>query len=242
MATTLISDAPDQLGAIPWRCKQLRRSGLPAMSRKMMHILQYLRQAKHENFPFADLPAEVHGRTINTLVERDWILASKGLDGVRYSITGRGLKALKVYEAPTRRFDGICCRCNERPRYQAKNGKLQPYCLPCNRRIGRRQHALRGRRLREETPCSRCKTRPRHRPASGRLIAYCIECKREQRKEEKQRAKKRLLKRLRAGEFVPCIRCKEQPRHYAANSVYDYCEACYRAMQRDYRQKRKGQQ
>lgn len=219
---------------IHWKGRQAKRVGLPSMSRVQMQILRFLRDSEDAGFPFADLPG-IHGRTINTLVRHDWIFPSKGIDGsVCYKITGRGRKAMEAYETKPYRLDGICRRCNKRPRKVSANGNLQGYCAECKREMERSRYRREGYGLRSDVPCSRCKTRPRHRRASGAVITYCIECSREVRKEGKQRAKVRLLEKLRAGEFVPCIRCGEAPRYHTPNSVYDYCHKCYREMQNSY--------
>jgi hypothetical protein len=219
-----------------WTSEQLKRKGLPTMSQIMMEVLYNLREASQAGYPFIALEG-VHSRTINTLLERDWMLESKGLDGVRYRITGRGLHALAVYEQPSRRFDGICPRCDIRPRTTYGTGTPCPYCDECKREIGRKQYALRGNRLNPDGLCAQCQTNKRHTYPSGKTIPYCMVCRKARRKHERELRQKNLLTRIEQGEFLPCYRCREQPRHHTGKTVHDYCYDCYREYQNEYLRK-----
>jgi hypothetical protein len=214
-----------------------KRANLPGASERMLVVLRCLEQSKEQEFPFVFLEG-VGKKTIRALIERDWIFESPGLDGVRYKITLNGSKALAAYSTSPYRSDGICPRCGLRPRHMAANGTLQPYCIECKRQQGNRAYALKGNRLKPDGLCASCKEKPRHVYPSGYVIPYCKECRREMRKAEKRRRQARLLARIRAGEFVPCLRCKKACRHIAGSTVYDYCYDCYRHQQNSCAKKR----
>ena len=78
-----------------WKVRS--RRGLPSMTQHMMAVLKTLRDAKQADWPFIALPG-VCKPTLKALIARDWIFESPGLDGLRYTITERGEKAIKVYE------------------------------------------------------------------------------------------------------------------------------------------------
>lgn len=220
-----------------WKAR--RRGGLPSMTKRMMLILQYLRDAQAAGFRFAELK-HVRKRTINSLFERDWIFISPGLDGVRYAITGRGLKALKVYERPTRHFDGICPRCHERPRKVSADGVLYPYCDTCNKRANNRQYALKGHQYKPDGVCARCKKNPRMIYESGFVIAYCESCRREMRKEERERKHARRLELARQGKPPSCmVKGCDHPIYYTEKTTYDYCHKHYREQQNNWNRRQK---
>lgn len=80
----------------PWHSSR-RIQPWPHMTFRMFQVLHHLRDAQNADSPFVALSG-VHKNTIRALVESDMVFESPGLDGDRYKITGRGLKALKVYE------------------------------------------------------------------------------------------------------------------------------------------------
>lgn len=203
------------------------------MSQVMMTVLYRLREAEQSQYPFASIEADP--RTLRTLVQRDWIIASDGLDGIRYRITGRGLHALTVYEQPSpKRDDGLCPDCGLQPRMTYSTGRQIGYCQDCNRTRQNRGYAEKGNQLDPNGLCARCKKHQRHTYPSGHTVPYCIKCRKELRKKERTQKHKALLKRIQQGEFLPCYRCKEQPRYHTQNTVYDYCSACYRAYHNEY--------
>lgn len=222
------------LQKIPWGQRALK--DYPLITRHMMAVLMHLRDMEESDTPWVDLDG-LRGTTITALIQRDWIVQSKGLDGIRYRITYRGLKEMKIYELPVKeyRYDGICPECGQRPR-----GKWG-YCQQCSREQGRREYALFGRRRSDDAICPQCRERPLHRCSTGRIKAYCTECLRVKRREYKRRKYDRLLARIKAGEHLPCPKCGE-PRHYTKNVVYDLCTGCYYEYQRQYRQRRAKQQ
>lgn len=109
----------------------LRRGGRASASGRMIAALQMLRAAKAAGYPFAALDT-VHALTIKALVRRDWIFRSKGPDGVKYTITGRGKMALAAFLRPVRYFDGLCPCCRTTPRHQSARRRYD-YCLACYR-------------------------------------------------------------------------------------------------------------
>jgi hypothetical protein len=220
--------------------KQRHRQGLPVMSQKQMKILQDLRAAKRNDSPFQYLD-DVHPKTLRSLTRNDWVFESKGddKDRTRYRITLRGEQALAVYEKPPRyRTDGICPQCNERPRRVDESGEVQPYCLECSRELGRKAYAKKGHRKKPNQLCPSCRERTRYQYPSGHIIAYCKPCRDAKRKEEKRRKNERLLERIKQGELILCVRCKERPRYHGKKVVYDYCRECYRYQQNLYSKKK----
>lgn len=214
------------------------RRGLPMITPPMLAVLQQLRDARDADMPFIDLPG-VHGNTLRSLINRDWIFASPGLDGVRYKLTSRGEKALKVYEPLERRYDGICPDCGKNPKHVTRGGHHEGYCLDCLRASAKRARALKLKVKNGDVPCSRCKKRPRHRHKNGTFNTYCDHCKNVMSRRWKRKAFRKKLERARRGELI-CIRCKTAPRHYTENTVYDYCAACFRAYMIAYNDKRRS--
>jgi hypothetical protein len=214
-----------------------QRGGIPSITSTMMGVLRHLRQAKRDEYAYQTL-SDVHGRTINALLERDWIAESPGYDGTRYYLTGRGEKALKVYERPTRHFDGLCSQCEERPRGHWSNGNLKPYCDECQRTLNNRRYHDMGNRYREGQTCPRCGERERHTYPSGFTIGYCLECRTAMRKEERERKHARRIEMARRGEPMMCIACEKAPIYITGKTTYDYCHACYQKQQRKYRNRK----
>lgn len=152
-----------------------RRGNLPPVTQTGIDVLLRLREAKQDGWPFIHLP-DVHWHTTNALERKGWIFSSDGLDGTRYKITDAGLKALKVYERPARKFDGLCPTCRLRPRYQRKNGRLDPYCAECSNESNRRRYHLGRTRLKPDGVCARCKVSQRHTSRTGRTYSHCKTC------------------------------------------------------------------
>ncbi len=218
--------------------KTRRRHGM-VMTRIEMGVLQYLREAKAHDpeCPIADLPG-VDPRVIRSLMTKGWIFVSPGLDGTKYYISVHGERALRIFEKPTPRFDGICPRCNERPVHISKNGRNTRYCLECQRKQNKRKYELKLPRFQSKI-CPRCGERPRHQLKSGRYQTYCAECIHEGRKEERRRRRERELERIQNGEVLLCRRCKNAPRRLAGKYLSDYCDDCYRAYMAEYNDKRR---
>jgi hypothetical protein len=221
--------------------KQSLRRGLPHMTRRMMVVLIRLRIADENDEPFEAL-ADVHFRTLRSLLERDWIVDDPGLDGIRYKITSRGLKALKVYEPQVKRTDGLCPRCCERPRRMRKTGIAAPYCAECGNQMSRRKYRLGLYRLKAEGLCSRCHKRPRFVTTTGRAYSQCRHCKNLRRRREHRRERQQLLKRILAGEHVPCRKqgC-DQPVHVFGKTVNDYCHQHWKDYTNAYNDRRRSQ-
>lgn len=226
--------------------KQRQRAGMPSITRKMYNVLAFLKQAKDADYPFVPLPPGIDARTIRALCElsRGWVFASPGLDGVRYTITGAGEKALKVYTPTVKRGDGICPRCGERPRRVRKQGANigtpAPYCAACENRMARRKYRLGVDRLLPDRLCSRCRKRPRYVASTGRVYTYCRHCKNVLHRRRHRRERKFLLKRALAGEHIPCRRenCDE-PRYVSGKTVQDYCYRHFREYMTAYNDRRR---
>lgn len=217
--------------------KQRRRHGMN-MSRRMLLLLQQMRQAKQDDWPWVILEG-VHKRTINSLLKFGWVAASVGLDGTRYSITVAGLKALSIFEQPPRRFDGICPACGIRPKQTKPNGRIYGYCVECEREHKRKQYHLGRYRMNPDALCCQCHERPRHRTANGKVSAYCTQCRHARRAQERQRMHELNLERIRRGEVLLCRRCKERPRRYTDKYVHDYCRECQREYMNEYNHRRR---
>lgn len=214
---------------------QRGRRGLPQMTSYMMPVLQFLRDAKREGWTFVALD-KVHGKTLNTLLERDWVFESVGIDGsVKHSITERGLQALKVYEPKLRRDDGMCPECEGQPVHRYKSGRKAGYCKDCLSKRAKDNYVRRVGQARPDRLCSRCRKFPRYVRPSGRCIPYCLHCKNVLGRRQKRRMHKRNIKRIQNGELLPCLRegCNEQ-RYHSQNTVYDWCHKHYREYMNDY--------
>lgn len=215
--------------------KAKQRTGHATMTGQMLDILRYLSACKAQGFQFAELCYPfAHGTTIKGLVERDWIFASVGLDGVRYCITGRGEDALHAYKEAINRRDGICPKCGERPRHVRRSGKVDAFCLECLHDLSRRRReVLKNHMGNLERPCSRCHKRPRHRYAGGEYSTYCRHCERVNRRCNQRKQRRRTLKAVQAGGPVPlCKKCKAAPCRVYPNSISNYCLACKSMVQR----------
>lgn len=208
------------------------------MSELQMAVLRQLREAKWNGSPFIEI-SSIHHRTLRSLIEHDWVFESPGQDGVRYTITGRGEDALKVYEAPVkRRYDGICPNCGKRPKHINKNGKQIGYCKECDALHKRRQAALGRAQGDIHRTCSRCRKRPRKQFPGGKYSTYCDHCTRVTKRQWKRKYRKVLMARARRGELMCCI-CKVKPVVYTENSVYDYCREHLRAYMNSYNDRRR---
>jgi hypothetical protein len=200
-----------------------------------MQILQFLEQSKQADYEFVELP-KVHPKTLRVMAERDWIFASTGIDGsTRYKITYRGVQALHIFEQHPRRFDNLCPSCCERPKHVYGTGRKAGYCRECLRDLAIRRYKRAGYGIRADRMCSRCRKFPVYVRPSGKVITYCLHCKNVMNRREKKRAHKRNLRRIAAGELIPCIRpgCNE-PRYHSQKTVYDYCYAHYREYMNEY--------
>ena len=220
----------------------LKRYNLPSTTGRMLDVLGVLRDALQADSPYIALP-DTDSRTIKALFEREWIAEVSVLSVPHFGITGRGLKALKVYESPTtKRSDGLCPRCCERPRAIRKTGVPQPYCKQCESQNSKRQYKLGLYRMRPQGMCARCQKRPRFVASTGKTYSYCRHCKNLNRRREHRRERKQLLARLINGEHVACIKdgC-DKPRYVSGKSVQDYCYQHYREYQNKYSRERPAQ-
>jgi hypothetical protein len=155
--------------------RRLRRHGYAPMTPVMMQALIQLSAQDDVGYVWLDL-ADVHGNSKNAMRKRDWIVMSNGIDGTKYHITTRGVKALKHYQKTLRRKDGICPDCGINPVAYSADGKKQKYCRECYRKIGRRKNKRNMRRYGQL--CPTCKERERYVMPCGKVSAHCQECRR----------------------------------------------------------------
>jgi hypothetical protein len=217
--------------------KYLKRGDFPVTTITMVNVLKRLRMTKEAGHAFAELNG-VRKDTIEALIVRDWIVqVNKAFGEMAYTITGRGLKALIVYEKPSaKRTDGICCRCSERPTGMYGTGRKKPYCDECMVLVQKRQRDLKGQQANIRT-CPQCKKWAVKVCSTGRIKPYCDRCLRKRRKQEKRRKRRRLLYQYLAGCHLPCPKCGEQ-RYCSGNTVQDYCYQHYREYQNEYLRRR----
>lgn len=227
---------------IDW--KQRKLAGYPLITCTMFAVLQRLLDAKQAGNPWLAL-GDVHGATLNALQRKDWVVHSRGLDGVRYKITGRGEKVHRVYSYPIndrRHFDGLCPNCRQRPKHTYSTGRKAGYCQECDREITRKQNRRSRQHNGKDRLCPTCKRHPRYVTKSGYVRSYCRQCRHERDRKERKRAQERLWARLESGEVLLCYGCHEQPRHITANTIQDYCRDCQLEKQRtSHRRRRKKQ-
>lgn len=201
------------------------RRGEPVMSSLMLDVLLRLQAALRDDTPFIHLE-NVHKRTLNALLCRDYIFASPGLDGVRYKLTGRGEKAIQIYNAPPlRRSDGLCPTCGIHPIHHYSTGASAGYCKEC----ASAYKNLQQKRLRKQQRgriCPDCRERECYVTSTGSLRAWCKPCMDKRRKIEREKRRRIALERVQSGEVLLCYCCKAKPRQVTANTVQDYCFDC----------------
>lgn len=206
------------------------RDGLPPMSPKQKRVLGYLRDCKAQEWPFVPLDAD--RRILAYLKEQYWIFESYGPDGVRYTITTSGEKALAIYEHPRRRSDGICPNCGERPVHFTRNGNRTGYCLECDRERSKGHKKLRI----VNNICSHCHERPHYQFPGGSYASYCQECNRELKRLGRQKRRVEQARLAKAGAPVPlCSCCHERPRAVHPRGISDFCRECEGEYHRKYR-------
>ncbi len=220
---------------------QRKIEGYARMTSIMFEAMSRLGDGANDGNLFDPLDG-VHGRTIRALMARDWIVESEGVDGdILYKMTGRGEMALKMYNTPleSRRYDGLCPICGQRPKAYTRNGNCYGYCQECDREKRKRQRRLFGNQKDPNSICPRCGERKVHVPASGNVRSLCQPCRRKDQKVARKRQTRRKLERIAQGEVLLCIRCKAAPRYHTANTVFDYCHSCLRAYMNDYNYRRR---
>lgn len=219
-----------------------RRANLDSCTDMMLEVMRRLVAAKKSGNPYIYLD-DVHGRTLRSLMKRDWLvrsIAPGGIDRTRYAITSRGVKAFKVYSIPSseydeRRFDNICCRCGKNERGTFSTGTLKPYCDDCLKATNNRKYKLFGYQKKPGL-CSACGKRPKHVMASGEVRSYCLECRREKSKSYRKKKYRREYELAKSGQTLLCYRCHKRPRWLTGHTLQDYCYECAQ----EYKQARKS--
>lgn len=219
--------------------KGKKRGNQPRITGPMQVVMDCLKASRDAGYPFAALPLVTDHRTITALIARDWIVESRGLDGLRYKITGRGLAALGHYESIMNRRDGICPRCGVRKRGVTKNGRRIAYCDECERERCRQKHHRLGRSINPERGCSKC-GKPLHRYTTGSYSTYCTECEAERSRLKAHRDRETGRQIAHGNGDVPlCTRCKQKPVKLFANSISSYCAECLPLIMRKAKLRRK---
>lgn len=210
--------------------KGVTRDGMPSMTGPMSIVMGILYAAHQADEPFAALPADTDYRTIRALtIERDWIVEVATPSGVCYTLTKRGIDAIKHHDGVICRRDGICPRCQERERHVSKNGRRIAYCLECERARCVDKAARGIAKVKPGRLCSRCKKRSVHQYSGGGYSSYCAHCERVRGRRKTRRERDRILKAVQRGEPAPlCKDCKTQPRQVFTASVSDRCRECNR--------------
>lgn len=225
------------------RLRKGKSRGKENVTYPMECVLRRLRAALEQDHPFLLLDPKVETdfdeRTLNTLEDRDWIVAGDKHQPY-YRITKRGLNILAKCDVPVLRRDGICIRCGERPRHVNGSGKTESYCYECERaRCNEKEARL--RRIPPKKPCRHCKAAPRHQyQPSGTWSDFCADCDRMLRGRRKHRSQSEYREQIRQGlRPVPvCASCKAKPVVLCENSVAHYCADCRPVMTRRWKVKR----
>lgn len=181
---------------------------------------------------------QVESRTLKAALDKDWIFASDGPDGIAYKLTSRGEEVHLCYQGVRNRRDHICPRCGERERHIRSGGKREGYCLECARAVGRAKAARRRNTPRPPRPCPKCGQADVHVYGSGRSANYCFTCEAERIRENTRKRRAAELERARRGEVAPCAHCGERPRVVTENSVNHYCAECRTKLNRQHRARR----
>lgn len=222
------------------RLRKGKSRGKENVTYPMECVLRRLRTALEQDRPFLLLDpqaeADLDERTLNTLEDRDWIVAGDRYQPY-YRITKRGLNILAKCDVQVRRRDGICFKCGERPRHVNGKGKTENYCYECERaRCNEKQARL--RRIPPTKPCRHCKIAPRHQyQPSGAWSNFCADCDRMLRKRRKHTSSRELRELIRQGlrDVPTCPRCKERPCVLHPNSVAYVCAVCKPIVERRYK-------
>lgn len=218
---------------------QRRLKGYAPLSANMLRVLEDLKRAKDDEWPFIFLGEDVHKHTINALVRHNLIFGSEGLDGTRYTITAQGEKHLQVYSSKTRYNDGLCPTCRQRPKLIYETGLTAGYCEQCEKEYRRRRRQQGCRHVNPDRLCSICRERPVKIYSTGRARTWCEECHKKKRAEYRARKHQRKLARIHNGEVILCARCGEKPVHYTDKYVNDLCEDCRKQYMDDYNLRRR---
>lgn len=211
----------------------IKRHGT-SLTRKQYDILSTLRDAHQKEQGLVPLPIKTKhdGNTLRFLQERDWIIEStKVFQGERrFAITSRGLKLMKLMDAPSGApapATDLCFQCGEKPRYFTSGGYRSAYCHEHHNANKRAHYAKkRSNGYKAELPCSRCKRAPRAVAPSGRVYAYCTACRRAQNIERRMARAQQAQQSAAEGHLPLCAKCHEAPVHLTAKHSYAVCKAC----------------
>jgi hypothetical protein len=161
----------------------------------------------------------LHTHTRKALIKHDWAVYSWKL-GESYTLTGRGLAALKAWHGrEKRRTDGLCPRCGIRER-RGERG----YCLPCGAAYSRERYSEKGSAgYRADVRCKCGKMR--HVTKRGKVLALCNECLKKRNIYDRKRMGETMARLAEAG--TPKL-CKCGKPRYISPAGYgsSYCLDC----------------
>jgi hypothetical protein len=161
----------------------------------------------------------LHTHTRKALMKHDWASYSWKL-GESYTLTGRGLAALKAWQDRRRyRTDGLCPRCEQAPT-EGKKG----YCRACLRDAARRRYQIKGCvGYRADVLC-KC-GKPRHTTKQGKVLGKCNDCLKKRNVHDRKTIGERMKGLAEAGtpKLCKCGKpCYVSPGGYGSS----YCLAC----------------
>jgi hypothetical protein len=166
--------------------------------------------------------------TLKLMCQRDWIVPSwKLFDEERYSITGRGLKALQKADALLNKppKGDLCFRCGTAPRYAYPTGRVIAYCWTCKKDVCRERYARKGTNY-SPGICARCKRQPRDVTSNGYVYRHCATCRTQEALAASRRRAARLIAAKDSDNAPLCDRCHAAPIHVTPGAPNNTCKAC----------------
>lgn len=203
----------------------------------MMYYVMREMQSIADEFIWVTLD-DISDNTIRALLRRRLINKAEIQGSTKYMLTSRAVDILVILNKPD---DGskICPMCKTNVKHIGESGKLQRYCLLCNRERCRLRYLKNGTERSKGAKCPKCKGKL-HRHSGGGLCGYCKKCYLEYSSNEKKRRNQRMLQRLQNGEVVLCAKCGNFPRHYTLNTAYGRCLNCLREYRMSYKNELKS--
>lgn len=222
---------------VRWHSRQRHLQGWPTISEAAMNVLIRLYNAIQDDAPFDPL-ANINKHTLRFLQREDLIFASKGLDGMRYKITGRGERTMKAYLRPPMRHDDICPTCGVNHKHITAGGRKEGYCKACGLAYKRRSTAR--YRRNPDRLCSDCREQAVYQYPGGTYSTYCHDCLTARRRMATLRRRSRLRARIDAGDIPTCQRpgCTN-PVYYTDKCVYEVCTPHWREYMTAYNDRRR---
>jgi hypothetical protein len=216
----------------------MQKQARQRLTANQLKTLRVMADAKRNDDAWVTLGSTAK-KTISSMVKRDLIFKSQGIDGsVKYTITGRGEKALAAAAAKKKkRRDGLCLVCGQAPATRKKNGTSTGYCQRCNSAVHKEYSRSYKRPYRGQL-CPRCGVNNVAVARNGTARAYCKQCQSEQ----VTGYQKRTRDLVEAGLLQHPICAKpgcNQPRLVLKDRVHSYCQQHAREYFMAHHQKRK---